>query len=37
MWFGRPHEWWVDGECLTQRQFEQHPLVIFYRLCKEVL
>jgi hypothetical protein len=34
MWFRRPHEWWVDDVWLTQQQFEQHPLVIFYRLAR---
>jgi hypothetical protein len=28
-------EWYVDGKKLTKEQFDQHPLVIFYRLCKE--
>jgi hypothetical protein len=28
-------EWWVNGIELEQHEFDQHPLVMFYRLCKE--
>jgi hypothetical protein len=28
-------EWWINGKPLIQQQFERHPLVIFYRLCKK--
>jgi hypothetical protein len=31
----RTEEWWVDGIKLTQQEFEQHPLVVFYRSTKE--
>jgi hypothetical protein len=27
-------QWFIAGKQLTQRQFDQHPLVIFHRLCK---
>jgi hypothetical protein len=27
--------WWINDEELTQEQFDQHPLVVFYRLSKE--
>jgi hypothetical protein len=27
-------EWYIKGVALTQEEFEQHPLVVFYRLCK---
>jgi hypothetical protein len=30
-------EWFVDDKPLSEDEFERHPLVIFYRLCKEVL
>jgi hypothetical protein len=26
--------WWINDKELTKEQFEQHPLVIFYRLSK---
>jgi hypothetical protein len=29
-------QWWVNGKLLSQTQFDQHPLVVFYRLCKGV-
>jgi hypothetical protein len=28
-------EWYVNDKELTKEEFEQHPLVVFYRLCKE--
>jgi hypothetical protein len=28
-------EWYIKGKKLTQQQFDQHPLVIFYRLSKD--
>jgi hypothetical protein len=28
--------WFIRDKELTQQQFERHPLVIFYRLCKEL-
>jgi hypothetical protein len=27
-------QWWVNGKELTQQEFVQHPLVIFYRLSE---
>jgi hypothetical protein len=34
-WYGGTKEWWVNGKELTQDEFNQHPLVYFYRLCKK--
>jgi hypothetical protein len=28
--------WFIDGKEFTQKQFEQHPLVVFYRLTKNI-
>jgi hypothetical protein len=30
-------DWWINGEQLSKEQFDQHPLVIFYRLSKDVI
>jgi hypothetical protein len=30
-------EWFIKGKEISQQEFEQHPLVIFYRLCKGVV
>jgi hypothetical protein len=35
-WDGRKF-WWVLDKWVPQEQFERHPLVIFYRLCKDAL
>jgi hypothetical protein len=30
-------QWWISGKWLFKEQFDQHPLVVFYRLCKGVV
>jgi hypothetical protein len=30
-------EWWINHWCLLENEFENHPLVIFYRLSRERL
>jgi hypothetical protein len=30
-------DWYIMGKPLSKEQFDRHPLVIFYRLCQEIL
>jgi hypothetical protein len=30
-------KWWVNDKNLLKEEFDQHPLVVFHRLCKEAL
>jgi hypothetical protein len=36
-WSDGTKHWFIADQRLTQRQFKQHPLVIFYRLCQELV